>query len=72
MRQNGLSVCSQTVMSERFFPVLPDVEELTIADSLDEHYGVGPSREKYQMACCLAVAEIGGFLIFEDGSEVVA
>jgi len=72
MKQNGLSVCNQTVMSDRFFPVLPDVEELTIADSLDEHYGVGPSQEKHRMACCLAVAEIGGFLIFEDGSEVAA
>lgn len=72
MKQNGLSVCSQTVMSDRFFLVLPDVEELTIADSLDEHYGIGPSQEKYRMACCLAVAEIGGFLIFEDGSEVAA
>lgn len=72
MKQNGLSVCSQTVMSDRFFLILPDVEELTIADSLDEHYGIGPSQEKYRMACCLAVAEIGGFLIFEDGSEVAA
>lgn len=72
MKQNGLSVCSKTVMSDRFFLVLPDVEELTISDSLDEHYGIGPSQEKYRMACSLAVAEIGGFLIFEDGSEVAA
>lgn len=59
-------------MMKRFLPPMMEVEHLSVADGLDALYGDGPSPVKKAIARHLAAAEIGGFLIFDDGSEVVA
>lgn len=57
--------------SERFFPIEEVKPNLTIAEALNEHYGEHMCNIKREMAQTLAAAEIGGFYIFDDGSELL-
>ena len=56
--------------AERFFPIEECCTELTQADALDSHYGPVMTEAKRLMCEKLKAAEIGGFYIFDDGSEL--
>lgn len=71
-KQNGMRFekRSEAPHSERFFRIEDCTSEISIASSLNIHYGEAMTYEKRLMCEKLAAAEIGGYYIFNDGSEL--
>lgn len=82
--QNGIELATETkynseaqkwetkpipLHSERFYPVIEYTDSQTIAEWLIEHCSA--SRDLLaEMARGMAIAEIGGYWFFADGSEI--
>lgn len=57
------------LQSERFFPVIEYTDSQTIAEWLVEHCSASQALLR-EMAKEMAIAEIGGYWFFDDGSEL--